>query len=111
MAGATLLTVTKPAHGRAVMVNGRVEYLSDPNFAGVDTFQYTVKIASGETFTATVTVTVQGESVTNDPQTKLSLTGSESKTMAAIAFALLLCGMALLVISKRRKKDDDSPSM
>jgi hypothetical protein len=60
-AGATLtvLSITQPAHGSAVLgSNGSVVYTPQATFLGSDSFTYTVSDGLGDKATATVTVTV-----------------------------------------------------
>jgi Cys-rich repeat protein len=56
----TLSEVTRPAHGRVEIVDGKLVYVPDLDFVGTDTFVYTV---CDETacVSATVTVEVEGE--------------------------------------------------
>lgn len=61
-AGLTVLAITQPAHGLA-LIDGQqqtVRYLS-ADFSGVDLFTYTVRDGAGYTDTATVVVVVQSE--------------------------------------------------
>ncbi|MDY7231400.1 Ig-like domain-containing protein [Hyalangium rubrum] len=54
----TVTAVTQPAHGTVTLISGTVSYQPEPNFAGIDTFLYTISDGNGGTDTATVTVTV-----------------------------------------------------
>ena len=54
----TVSTVTAPGHGTATIVDGKIRYVPDTGFTGVDTFTYTVTDDNGGSATATVTVTV-----------------------------------------------------
>jgi subtilisin family serine protease len=55
----TVTAATDPARGTtAVQPNGTVRYTPDPNFAGADTFDYTVGDGDGNSDTGSVTVTV-----------------------------------------------------
>ncbi|WP_157751958.1 beta strand repeat-containing protein [Actinoplanes derwentensis] len=55
----TLVSVTDPAHGTAVLAAGnKVRYTPTPGYYGTDTFTYTVRDTAGTTKTATVTVNV-----------------------------------------------------
>jgi hypothetical protein len=58
--GVTLMlsSVTKPAHGQAVVSGNKVRYTPAQGFLGPDSFTYTVKASNGQMGTATVTVTV-----------------------------------------------------
>ncbi|MHB8968953.1 MAG: Ig-like domain-containing protein [Pirellulaceae bacterium] len=51
-------TDLKPAHGTAVISNGKVSYTSTKDYVGTDTFTYTVIDNLGNSDVATVTVTV-----------------------------------------------------
>ncbi|MGK5679515.1 Ig-like domain-containing protein [Actinoplanes sp. URMC 104] len=54
----TVTAVGTPAHGTAMIVDGRIRYTASPDYAGADTFTYTVGDGHGGTAQATVTVTV-----------------------------------------------------
>ncbi|MBM2617302.1 tandem-95 repeat protein [Actinoplanes sp. LDG1-06] len=54
----TVTTVGTPAHGTATIVNGKVRYKAAADYAGIDTFTYTISDGQGGTAQATVTVTV-----------------------------------------------------
>jgi M6 family metalloprotease-like protein len=55
----TVVSASQPAHGTtAVNPDGTVTYTPDPNFAGTDTFSYTVRDDGGLEDSAIVTVTV-----------------------------------------------------
>lgn len=54
----TIASVTAPAHGTAVIANGKVSYTPSANFVGNDTFSYTVSDGKGGTASATVAVAV-----------------------------------------------------
>ncbi len=55
----TLVDVSTPAHGTAVLTAGnKVRYTPATGYTGTDTFTYTVRDSAGNTQTATVTVTV-----------------------------------------------------
>lgn len=51
-------SVTQPAHGSAAIVPGGVRYTPEANYAGPDSFTYTVSDGNGGVDTATVSVTV-----------------------------------------------------
>ncbi|MFZ1640439.1 MAG: Ig-like domain-containing protein [Candidatus Contendobacter sp.] len=51
--------VTAADHGNATSDGSAVTYISDAGYKGTDSFSYTVKDASGQTASATVTVTVK----------------------------------------------------
>jgi len=51
--------VENPSNGTVKIVNGKIKYTPDAGFSGVDTFDYEVKDAKGNTSIATVTVTVR----------------------------------------------------
>jgi hypothetical protein len=54
----TLTAVTKPPKGTATISGGRVTYIPNRGFRGIDTFSYTISDGRGGTDTATVTVNV-----------------------------------------------------
>lgn len=54
----TLLAVGTPQHGTAVIANGQVLYTPEDNFAGTDTFTYTIRYSDGRTDEGQVTVRV-----------------------------------------------------
>jgi hypothetical protein len=58
----TITTVGTPAHGTAVLVNGKIRYTPKSGFTGADTFPYGVSDGHGGTAQGTVTVTVSGGS-------------------------------------------------
>src|SRR4029079_6685422 len=52
-------SVTRPANGKVRVRNdGSIAYAPNPDFAGIDTFDYVVSDGQGGTATATVTVSV-----------------------------------------------------
>ncbi len=99
---ATLLSVTKPSHGRAVMVKGRAVYVSDDDFDGEDSFDYWITLPNGKTLKGHVVLQVKGNSVTRD----LALTGANSLSVTASALALLALGLILIFAAKRRKEGE-----
>jgi len=60
----TIAHVTTPAHGTATRFDDHVTYTPLPDYAGPDSFQYTVSDGNGGTDITTVTITVTN---TNDP--------------------------------------------
>jgi hypothetical protein len=54
----TLLRVTSPAHGTAVIAEGSILYTPMANYNGTDTFGYTITDRDGKTDTATVSITI-----------------------------------------------------
>lgn len=59
-----LTSVSQPAHGSAFSTGSQVVYTPEPDYAGADSFTYTVSDPLGETATGTITVTV---APVNDP--------------------------------------------
>jgi hypothetical protein len=56
---ASITIVVQPAHGTAVVMNGKVQYSPTSGYSGLDTFQYTVQDNLGTTSnTATVSIEV-----------------------------------------------------
>ncbi|MBU0456714.1 MAG: Ig-like domain-containing protein [Nanoarchaeota archaeon] len=55
----TIVSVSNPASGTAFISGFLVGYLPDANFAGIDTFTYTISDGNGGQDTATVTFTVK----------------------------------------------------
>lgn len=62
----SVAAVGAPAHGTTVLEAGQVTYTPAANFAGTDSFTYTVSDGNGGTATASVTVTI---AATNDEPT------------------------------------------
>ena len=63
----TLVSVSAPAHGTAVIVDGKVEYTPDPDFVGSDAFTYVVTDGTyTDTGNVTVTVTTSRPDAVND---------------------------------------------
>ncbi len=84
----TITNVTTPAHGTAVVEDGKVKYTPNANYNGSDSFTYTVSDGNGGTDTATVSITVNAvndapvaddQSVTTDEDTskEVTLSGSD----------------------------------
>ncbi|MEJ2746306.1 MAG: Ig-like domain-containing protein [Anaerolineae bacterium] len=68
----SLDSVGAAGHGTAVIVGSDIQYTPALNFAGADSFTYTI-IANGKTDSATVYVTVTNQ---NDPPTDITLSSS-----------------------------------
>ncbi|TFH06805.1 MAG: tandem-95 repeat protein, partial [Candidatus Atribacteria bacterium] len=76
----SIQSVTQPANGSASASGGRITYIPNPAFSGVDSFTYTISDGNGETAVATVTIAV---AAVNDPpvaQDDLAVTGEDSST-------------------------------
>ncbi|WMS43959.1 tandem-95 repeat protein [Acuticoccus sp. MNP-M23] len=56
----SIAAVGNPQNGTAALVAGNIVYTPDADFAGTDTFTYTVDDGAGGTATGTITVTVAG---------------------------------------------------
>ena len=55
---ASLSISQAPVNGSASIVNGKIDYLPTSNFSGEDVLQYTVLDNAGDSFTASVTITI-----------------------------------------------------
>ena len=55
----SLLSVTAPAHGTAVIDGDAIRYTPAENYNGTDSFNYTISDRDGKTDTATVTITIR----------------------------------------------------
>jgi outer membrane protein OmpA-like peptidoglycan-associated protein len=55
--GVELTSLTQPANGTAVLIEGQIQYVPNPGFRGIDTFTYTVTL-NGRSVERTVQVTV-----------------------------------------------------
>ncbi len=76
----TLVSVSTPAHGQAVLSNGQVVYTPNSSFAGDEAFTYVVADPEGNSSTGNVTVTVTNnppvavdDQVTTDSQTAVTV--------------------------------------
>ncbi len=93
--GAVISAVTQPSHGTASFnaESGQVTYTPDANFAGTDTFTYTLTDEDGETSFATVIMNV---SAVNDAPTvgdQVVLNGGVEDQVLAITAAQLLANV------------------
>jgi hypothetical protein len=79
----SVVAVTQPAHGAVTLTGGVVRYTPAADYAGPDSFTYTVRDAQGETATGTVSLTVIP---VNDPPTAAgdALTLAEDAPAAAV---------------------------
>jgi len=59
-----ITAVGTPAHGKAAIASGKIDYTPDDRYAGADSFTYTISDGHGTTSTATVNITVIS---VNDP--------------------------------------------
>ena len=57
----TITSVGDASNGTTSIVNGQIVYTPTGNFAGTDSFTYTITDSNGETAIATVTVVVKGD--------------------------------------------------
>ena len=62
----TLISVSDPANGTATVDGGQVSYTPDPDFFGLDTFQYVARDSNGTEFTGNVSVNVSN--INDEPQ-------------------------------------------
>jgi hypothetical protein len=90
----TIDSVGNPSHGSVRVDGTEVVYTSAADFAGTDTFVYTISTRFG-TDTATVTVTVTAPLAT-------AATGSQSEELLGLSLALLIIGGAATVAGRRR---------
>jgi len=58
----SIVSVTQPVHGSAVVENGKIKYTPDENFSGDDTFSYTIDDGHGGQDSADVSVHVKEKS-------------------------------------------------
>jgi hypothetical protein len=61
----SISNITQPAHGAAVIENGKVRYTPVTGFAGNDSLHYTVTDSAGKTATASIFITVLTKSTFN----------------------------------------------
>ncbi|HWS34515.1 MAG TPA: Ig-like domain-containing protein, partial [Actinoplanes sp.] len=72
----TLVSVTEPGHGTAVLAAGnKVRYTPNTGYYGTDTFDYTVRDSAGNTKTATVTVNVGNAPPVAEPDSAATKVG------------------------------------
>jgi LPXTG-motif cell wall-anchored protein len=85
----------------------RVTYKPVAGFSGSDSFTYKVSDAAGRSYTNTVTVRVLAAPVAPAarPAAGLPATGRNTGPMTAAASALLLAGLGMIGIDRRRKAD------
>ena len=76
----TLVSVSTPAHGQAVMNSGQVVYTPNAGFAGDENFTYVVADPEGNSSTGNITVTVTNnpplavdDQITTNPQTAVTI--------------------------------------
>ncbi len=95
---ATIVKVSKPAHGHAVInADGTITYAPDDSYAGgKDTFTYTISDGNGGTAKATVTVTVhEADNGTSGSLIKLPKTGADLASVGGVGILTLIVGAAL----------------
>jgi hypothetical protein len=100
----TLLAVSTPANGTAVIVDGAISYTPNPGFAGTDTFTYTISTRGGQA-TATVTVTIPAPAAAAVVPVALASTGDSDLKAMYGGLGVLVIGTALTaaaVIGRRR---------
>ncbi len=56
----TITDKTDGEHGTAEIINGKIKYMPESGYRGVDSFSYTISDGKGGTDTATVNVTIEG---------------------------------------------------
>ena len=84
-AGVTLQSVGQPANGSAVIENGQIRYTPDPDFEGVDSFDYFGVEGGGGSGSATVTVNVNP---VNDAPENLALSGNTVSEEVSAGFVI-----------------------
>ncbi|MDD5760047.1 MAG: Ig-like domain-containing protein [Desulfobulbaceae bacterium] len=90
-----ITSVTAPAHGQAVIMNGEISYTANVDFEGTDSFSYSINDGNGGTATAIVTVTVVAPVVVA-PKESLVYTWDYDSTIAGTTgFKLYLNGELL----------------
>jgi len=83
-----------PAHGSVKIVNGQVQYTPDAGYTGQDTFTYTVKDASGQLTTSTVTITVTAAPI---PTYVAQTGGTPSPTNPWWGLVILLAAIGIAI--------------
>ncbi len=78
----SIASVGTPANGTALIVLGKIRYTPDANYAGIDSFSYTVSDGNGGTADATVSVTVNN--VNDAPVAKPDTTTAREDIPATI---------------------------
>jgi VCBS repeat-containing protein len=82
--------VTTPAHGTAVVADGKIAYTPDPLYAGTDTFDYTAVDGFGGSSTATVHVTVVADTTGPSiaaPAHRFVAPATAGRSVAAVRFS------------------------
>ena len=54
-----IVSITSPSNGKAVIVDGKIEYTPNSGFSGVDSFSYTIDDGNGKNSVAEVNITVE----------------------------------------------------
>jgi hypothetical protein len=99
--------VTLPAHGTATVdADGKIRYVADGGFGGIDTLVYRICDAGGLCDDATVSVTVEGAVIEAPAPAAPSLprTGVEAAREAGLAVLLIATGALLLGAGRRRRR-------
>jgi large repetitive protein len=91
-----LTVFSPPSHGTVVVhSDGTVTYQPNPGYTGKDTFVLSAFDVAGNIVHQTVTVTVAGG--------KLPVSGSDARTLSALAAMLLAIGFGLTALGRRRQ--------
>ena len=72
-----IVSITEPEHGSAEIDRDEIEYEADEDFAGEDSFEYTIDDGNGNQATATVEITVSAlpTLIITSPQTGAAIEG------------------------------------
>ena len=94
-----LHVVDGPAHGTVTLrPDGTALYAPDRGYSGVDAFTYAFTGGSGTPYTGTVHIQVGGA---------LPRTGADTGRAVGAGLALLLGGWFLLLVGRRRNRDEE----
>jgi hypothetical protein len=105
---------TNPTHGTVTFApSGVAVYEPQPGFFGTDLFTYSVQDASGQDVSSTVTIVVDPSRLAitgGGPSYRghgLAFTGSDPTALMYFALMLLVAGIAVWVVARRRRARGD----